>query len=86
MLLAHAFQMDPQGLHYFLRKQCYAIFASLPVSNKNLSLHKIHILDTQTTAIQQPHLQPLPTHRFLLKKGRTWFWKRSATALVWVPW
>ena len=24
--------------------------------------------------------------RLTLKKGIRWFWKRSATALVWVPW
>ncbi len=31
------------------------------------------------------YLQLISKQRFLLKKGITWFWNRSATALVWVP-
>lgn len=29
--------------------------------------------------------QPALKHRFSLKNFMRWFWKRSATALVWVP-
>jgi len=31
------------------------------------------------------HRQFFTEHRFWLKNGITWFWIRSATALVWVP-
>ena len=40
---------------------------------------------TREPAMIHHHLQSLPEHRFLLKKGRTKFCTRSATALVWVP-
>jgi hypothetical protein len=31
------------------------------------------------------HWHFFAAHRFWLKNGITWFWNRSATALVWVP-
>ena len=31
------------------------------------------------------HLQASLKQRVLLKNGSTWFWNRSATALVWAP-
>ena len=31
------------------------------------------------------YMQFFAAHKFLLKKGSTKFWNRTATALVWVP-
>ena len=39
----------------------------------------------QQGAVSLYHLHASLKQRFVLKNGRTWFWNRSATALVCVP-